>query len=174
MKIIFETERLLLREFTMNDAALLYELNSDPAVTKYTLDLMSDPGQAKKVLEHTILPQYSLYRHGRWAVHTRNNMEFIGWCGLKTRLLEKGNSEIDLGYRFAKKFWGKGFATEAAKATLRYGFDTLHRKVIIGRALPGNLASIYVLEKCGMEYSGEEVVDGLLHKCYIARYPFIP
>ena len=82
-------------------------------------------------------------------------------------------NEIDLGYRFMKKFWGQGYATEAAFACLHYGFDILDLKQIIGRALPGNLASISVLEKCGMSYLGEEYVDGYLHKTYQAANPAI-
>ncbi len=174
MKLIFETERLYLREFTPADAPLLFELNSDPEVTRYTLDLMKDIQQAKEALENSILPQYRLYGHGRWAVHLKENREFIGWCGLKTRLLEKGNSEIDLGYRFSQRYWGKGFATESARATIRYAFENLHYTVLVGRALPGNLASMRVLEKCGMNYTGQEVIEGLLHECYIIRRPLIP
>jgi RimJ/RimL family protein N-acetyltransferase len=70
-------------------------------------------------------------------------LEFLGWCGLKY-LFE--TNEVDLGYRFMKKFWGKGYATEAALACIEYGFATLNLHQIVGRALPGNLASIKVLE----------------------------
>jgi ribosomal-protein-alanine N-acetyltransferase len=177
MDIVFETDRLALRLFTEDDASLLYELNLDPEVTRYTHDPMTDLAHAKKVLEEVILPQYTLYNHGRWAVLLKSNLEFIGWSGLKCRpepmpTGRQGN-EIDLGYRFMKKFWGQGYATEAAFACLHYGFETLYLKEIIGRALPGNLASIKVLEKCGMHYLGEEYVDGYLHKTYQATNPAI-
>jgi [ribosomal protein S5]-alanine N-acetyltransferase len=78
-----------------------------------------------------------------------------------------------LGYRFIKKFWGKGYATEVAFACIQYGFNRLNLQQIIGRALPGNLASIKVLEKCGMQYLGEEYIDGYLHKTYQATNPAI-
>jgi RimJ/RimL family protein N-acetyltransferase len=170
MNVIIETDRLLLRTFTEDDASLLYELNRDPEVTRYTCDPMFDLAQAKKVLDEVILPQYALYNLGRWATHLKANLEFIGWCGLKCRPDEK---EIDLGYRFMKKFWGKGYATETALASLQYGFNKLNLEKIIGRALPGNLASIRILEKCGMQYQGEEFVDGHLHKTYQATNPVI-
>lgn len=170
MNVVIETERLLLRTFTMDDASLIYNLNLDPEVTRYTLDPMVDIEQAKEVLEKTILPQYALYNHGRWAVHVKPGLEFVGWCGLKTR---PEMNEIDLGYRFLKKAWGKGYATESAHASLNYAFEKLNHQRIVGRALPGNTGSIRVLEKCGMDYVGEEVIEGLLHKTYEAFNPLI-
>ena len=170
MDIVIETNRLLLRRFTEDDASLLYELNLDPDVIRYTHDSMIDVEHAKKVLNEVILPQYVLYDHGRWAVHLRSNLGFIGWCGLK--YLSETN-EVDLGYRFMKKFWGNGYATEAALACIEYGFGKLDLRQIVGRALPGNLASIKVLEKCGMKYLHEEVVHGYLHKNYQVTNPAI-
>lgn len=163
MKIIFETERLLFREFIEDDASLLYQLNLDPDVIRYTLDPILDVEHARKILKEVIIPQYSLYNYGRWAVHLKLDDEFIGWCGLK--FLEELN-EIDLGYRFMKKYWGQGYATEAAQATLNYGFRVLKLDRIVGRALPGNIASIKVLEKCGMKYVGQQIVQDLLHETY--------
>ena len=170
MNIIIETHRLLLRTFTEDDAPLLYELNLDPEVTRYTLDPMTDVEHAKKVLREVILPQYALYNHGRWAVHLKEDKEFIGWCGLKY-IPER--DEIDLGYRFGQKFWGKGYATESAYACLQYGLNRLCMPRIVGRALVGNVGSIRVLEKIGMQYVGEEVIDQLLHKTYQATNPTV-
>mgnify|MGYP003299415741 CR=1 FL=1 len=81
MEIIIQTDRLTLRKFTDGDAALLYELNKDPEVTRYTLDPMINIEQAQTVLEQTILPQYALYGMGRWATLLRADNSFIGWCG---------------------------------------------------------------------------------------------
>ena len=163
MDIVIETDRLLVRKFTEDDAPLLYDLNLDPEVIRYTHDPLTDVEEARKVLEEVILPQYILYDHGRWAVHLRSGLEFIGWCGLK--YLTETN-EVDLGYRFKKNFWGNGYAAEAARACIKYGFATLNLQRIVGRALPANLASIKVLEKCGMEYLHEEMMHGYLHKTY--------
>jgi len=170
MNILIETDRLLLRLFTKDDAQLLYDLNLDPDVTRYTHDPMTDLSQTINILEEIILPQYALYNHGRWAVHQKPDQEFIGWCGLK---YVPEREEIDLGYRFKKNSWGKGFATEAAFASLQHGFNQLGLQKIIGRALPENLASIRVLEKCGMTFVREEYVHGWLHKTYQATNPVI-
>ena len=170
MNIIIETNRLLLRNFTLDDAALIHELNLDPEVTLYTGDPIQDINQAQDVLEQTILPQYALYNHGRWAVHVKPTQKFIGWCGLKAR---PERNEIDLGYRLMKKAWGNGYATEAAYACLKYGFEKLNLQRIVGRAMPENIASLRVLEKCDMQYVGEEIVDGHPAKTYEVLNPSI-
>ncbi len=170
MNIIIETRRLILREFTLDDAELMYQLNRDPEVTRYTGDPIRDIEHGKEVLEQTIIPQYILYNHGRWAVHTKGNNEFIGWCGLKAR---PERLEIDLGYRFVKDLWGKGYASEAAFACLKYGFEKLGLERIVGRAMPGNLASLRVLEKCGMTFRREEIVDDHPAITYEAVNPLI-
>jgi [ribosomal protein S5]-alanine N-acetyltransferase len=170
MNIILETDRLLLRTFTGDDAQLIYELNEDPDVIRYTGDPIRDISHARQVLEQTILPQYALNNYGRWAVHIKENLRFIGWCGLKNR---PERNETDLGYRFMKDSWGKGYATEAAFACLIYGFEKLGIPRIVGRAMPENRASLKVLEKCGMKYIGDEVVDDHPAKTYEALNPFV-
>ena len=171
MTLVFETQRLLLRKFTIEDAELILELNADPEVTRFTHDPIKDLKLAKEVLESSILPQYALNNYGRWAVQLKEDLSFIGWCGLKYRTELK---EVDLGYRFKKRFWGHGYATEAAWSCIRYGFETLNLQRIVGRAEPGNEASLRVLEKCGMIYIGEEMVDGHVAKTYQLLNPLIP
>ena len=85
MNVIFTSDRLVLRTFTINDAPLIFQLNNDPEVIKYTYDPLNNLDEAEKVLIQTILPQYALYNHGHWAVHLKCSLEFIGWCGLKYR-----------------------------------------------------------------------------------------
>ena len=82
MNIIIETKRLLLRTFTADDSAVIYELNLDPDVIRYTHDPIKDLAHASELLEKVIIPQYALYNHGRWAVHVKATLEFLGWCGL--------------------------------------------------------------------------------------------
>lgn len=147
MKVKLETARLYLREFTLADAVLLYEMHQDPEITRYTGDPVpwSSVEQAEKIITDIILPQYKK-GIGRWAAHLKENNEFIGWCGLKDL-----GGEVDLGYRYLQKYWGKGYATEAAKAVLQYGID---KKIsnIIGRANKENRASVKVLEKIGLTF----------------------
>lgn len=155
MKIIFETDRLLLRELNFSDAENFYKLNSDPDVVQFTGDNKFTSVKAAKIfLENYI--EYEKYGYGRWAVLSKTDDKFLGWCGLKY------NEEqmVDLGFRFFKKHWGNGFATEAAKGCLNYGFSELHLETIVGRALKKNIASIKVLEKIGMTHWKDSVCHG--------------
>jgi [ribosomal protein S5]-alanine N-acetyltransferase len=166
MKPVFTTERLYLREFTLDDAKLIYELNSDPLVTKYT-EKGPDKNleDALKRLKNDILPQYK-NRVGRWAVFLKENDEFIGWCGVK--YVEKENV-YTLGYRFFPKYWGKGYATEAAKASLEYATNVLHIKGIIAKAMNVNTASIHVIKKLGMVYLKNEICADHPAEVYILK-----
>lgn len=170
MNVVIETKRLLLRTFSETDAPLIYELNLDPDVTRYTHDPVKDLAHATEILEKTIIPQYALYNHGRWAVHLKASLDFLGWCGLKYRA---ELNEIDLGFRFKKEFWGKGFATEAAYASIKYGFEKIGLQRIVGRAEIDNIGSLKVLKKCGMNYIGDEEVEGYPVKTYELYHPSV-
>jgi ribosomal-protein-alanine N-acetyltransferase len=163
MKKILETERLYLREFTLEDASILLELNQDPDVMRYTGDPhpWSSLEESEKIFTDVILPQYK-NKIGRWAVFLKDTGEFIGWCGLKDI-----GEEIDLGYRYHKKYWGNGYATEAANAVLYYGIER-QLENIVGRASVENKGSVKVLEKIGLTFkefyseNGEESVKYVL------------
>ncbi|MGZ6523315.1 MAG: GNAT family N-acetyltransferase [Bacteroidia bacterium] len=154
MKHLLETERLYFREFTIDDAQLIVDLNSDPRVTKYTEHgPIKSIAEAEKKLKTDLLLQYP-NKLGRWAVHLKSNDEFIGWCGLK--YVEKENA-VTLGYRFFFKHRNKGYATESAKAALNYGTQVLQLKNIIAKAAKENTASINVLKKLGMVYLKDDM-----------------
>lgn len=143
--ILFETPRLALRPFLLQDAEHFYQLNADPEVLRYTGDeAFRSVDEARQFLEQ--YRHYQLYHYGRWTVLRKSDQEYLGWCGLKyTPELE----EVDLGFRFFKKYWHQGYATESATACVHYGFDHLHLREIVGRAMLKNTASIRVLKKVG-------------------------
>jgi ribosomal-protein-alanine N-acetyltransferase len=152
--LIFETPRLAFRELTPDDDQHFFNLNNDPEVIKYTGDRpFANLIDARNFLDH--YDAYSKYAMGRWAVILKATGEFTGWCGLKFQPDLSVTGEVDLGYRFFRKFWGKGIAGESAKACIQYGFKTLGLKRIIGRVMEGNIASVKVLEKCGMHFVKE-------------------
>lgn len=163
MKVILETERCYLREFSVEDAKSFYDLNSDPEVVKYTGDTaFANVGESRSFLQN--YNQYELYGYGRWAVIDKNTEAFLGWCGLK---FSPDLNEVDLGFRFFRSYWNQGYATETAKACVDYGFSELNLEKIVGRAMEANTASIKVLEKIGMAFVGKfefHLHDGALYQ----------
>ena len=163
MKTVLETERCYLRELIVDDAQSFYDLNADPEVVKYTGDKpFVNLAEAKSFLEN--YNQYQLYGYGRWAVIEKQNGKFLGWCGLKYM---PDIDEIDLGYRFFRKYWNYGYATETAKACIEHGFNQLNMSKIVGRSMEANEGSVKVLEKVGMEFVGKFEFDlhpGVLYK----------
>jgi RimJ/RimL family protein N-acetyltransferase/4'-phosphopantetheinyl transferase EntD len=147
-----ETERFTLREWNLSDAPWLYELNQDPKVVHFTGDAGFDSIVAAQRLIATYL-NYQRDGYGRWVVEDRNSGEVLGWCGLK-----KNPWGIDLGYRFFRKFWGQGVATECAEATVKWARG-MGLPRIIGRTLTGNPASKRVLEKLNFESYSEQPIE---------------
>lgn len=152
---LLETERLLLRQFILEDAPDFYDLNVDPEVTKYTGDGAFEHVEAAANFIRNYHP-YTTEGMGRWAVIRKSDSAYLGWCGLRF-VPELG--EVDLGYRFFKKYWGQGYATEASKACLDYGFNHLNLKTIVARAMQANIGSVRVMEKLGMQFEREEVFE---------------
>lgn len=161
MKKILETERLYLREFELSDADAMFQLNNTWEVIKYT----GDPPFSSEAEALQFLQNYDAYERtnmGRWAVIVKETDEFIGWCGLKRH----DDGMVDIGFRFFKSEWGKGYATEAAKATLDFGFKTLRIPEIMGRAARENHASLHVLDKLGMTYWKDDSCKGITDSVY--------
>lgn len=149
MKVILETDRLLLREFVLDDLPEFFGLVSDPDVTRCTGDRCKTLDEARQGMIERPLRDYRVHGFGRWAVVLRSTGKVIGFAGLKY-LEETG--EVDLGYRFFKEFWGQGLATEAAQAILTFGITQLKLPRIIGIAYVENKASRRVLEKVGLRF----------------------
>ena len=154
--INIETDRTILRKLSPTDARDFYNLNLDKEVLKYTGDKAFERvEEATDFL--TTYDQYQKYGVGRLAVIDKATMAFIGWCGLKYSLEKK---EYDIGFRFHRKYWNKGYATETAKRCIEFGFDVLGIEKIVGRAMKENTASIKVLEKIGMTFKTTFDFDG--------------
>ncbi len=167
-RIILETTRLKLREITPDDAQIAYELNLDPEVVQYTGDVpFASVEDARKFLSN--YDHYRKYGFGRWAVISKADGDFLGWCGLK---YTPEQDEHDIGYRFFKRHWNKGFATESSVACINYGFRELKLKTIVGRAMHANAASIKVLQKSGLKYWKDDKCAGADGVIYRIDSPF--
>lgn len=169
MKAVAETDRLILREFIIEDAQSFYELNMDEEVMRYTADKVFATVEEAEDLIHNY-DEYEKNGFGRWTVVLKETNEVLGWCGLK---YIKSVDEVDLGYRLHRKFWNKGYATEACKASLNIGFKRYNLELIVGRTMVDNLASRKVLEKIGMTYWKEfdfEEHPGVYYRIYRKDY----
>lgn len=171
MKIFAETERLLLREIVPDDALALFAIDSNPAVNTY---LGNNPvkslSQSKEIIEF-IRKQYLENGIGRWAMIEKSTTTFIGWCGLKLvkEITNKHINYYDLGYRLNQKYWGLGFATEAALACISYGFSELKLNEIFAIADTQNKASKHVLEKVGFKLIESFDLEEIPHDWYELR-----
>ncbi len=160
--IIITTQRLFLRPFSVQDASGFYNLNSDPEVIQYTGDkAFASVQEAKEFIKNYLANQDDGY--GRWAVCLQHNKEFIGFCGLKYHPKEE---LTEVGFRFFKKFWNQGYATESAKACIQYAFNQLKLNKVYAHAHVKNWASQRVLKKCGLQFVKEMVYDGQSTKLY--------
>jgi ribosomal-protein-alanine N-acetyltransferase len=144
------TERLVLAPHDESDLDFMVALNAVPEVNRFTGDGPLDSAQALQIV-HTLERQLAERRMARLVVLDRHTGERLGWCGLKWVELE---GAADLGYRFLQKCWGHGFATEASRACVRYGFEDLGLARIIADADWRNARSTRVLEKLGFTRHG--------------------
>ena len=165
MKVILETDRLLLREFVEDDAESFFKLNTDPEVMRFVPDKpLLNVEQARQTLIDHPIADYRRYGFGRGACILKSTGEQIGFAGLKY-LDELG--EVDVAYRLLPAHWGQGLATEVALASVRYGFAALGLKRITGLVMPKNIASVRVLEKTGLRYSGTVTLWGHTFSRYV-------
>lgn len=165
MKVILETDRLLLREYVEDDAEAFFKLNTDPEVMRFVPDKpLLNVEQARQTLIDHPIADYRRYGFGRGACLLKSTGEQIGFAGLKY-LDELG--EVDVAYRLLRAHWGQGLATEVALASVRYGFAALGLKQIIGLVMPKNIASLRVLEKTGLRYSGTVTLWGRTFSRYV-------
>ncbi len=160
-----ETDRLFLRKFNKNDAVSFFEMNNDWDVIKYTGDkAFASVEAAANFIEN--YSHYQKYGYGRWAVCLKENGEFIGFCGLK---FHPKNNITEVGFRFYKKYWNQGFATESATSCIAYGFNQLHLNKIYAHTHIKNIASQKVLEKCGLQFVKQITYDGHPAKLYCIK-----
>jgi ribosomal-protein-alanine N-acetyltransferase len=162
-----ETERLLLRGFQDEDAPRLFAGFQDPVTSRFwfTPDRSVEESAARIDRNRKA---WSEHAFGDWAVVEKTSGRYMGFCGLH---FISGMREVNLGYLLAKEFWGRGYATEACRAAVRFGFETAALGLIIGVTHPDNGASIRVLKKCGMTYWKDVVRDGAPRVVYSASSP---
>lgn len=144
MTVFLRTDRLVLRRFTESDVDNLVELDSDPRVMRFLTNGKPTP---RTDIEDRVLPRM-LRLGGFWAAEDRETGAFLGWFALEPG--EPG--EVELGYRLRAETWGRGLATEGARALVRAAFDELGADRVWAQTMAVNTASRRVMEKAGLRY----------------------
>ncbi|MGK7947249.1 MAG: GNAT family N-acetyltransferase [Xenococcaceae cyanobacterium] len=149
--IIAETPRVIIRYFCVEDIPEITPIFTNPEVMKYSLSGVLTNAQTKNFI-NKMLTRYATEGYGYYAVIYRENKQIIDYCGLLSCSIE-GEKQVEIGYRLAPNYWGKGLATEAAKAVRDYAFKKFNLDCLICLIQPENMASIKVAEKIGMKFA---------------------
>lgn len=149
MKVL-ETDRLLLRQFSLDDAEFILKLLNEPSFIQNIGDRgIRTLADATAYIRNVPLASYARNGFGLYAVVLKETNERIGMCGLIKR---EGLEDVDIGYAFLPAFWGKGYAVESARAVKAYAQETIGLKRLVAITDPANEGSIRVLEKIGLRF----------------------
>jgi ribosomal-protein-alanine N-acetyltransferase len=149
---VLKTPRLALRHLTEDDAPFVLELLNEPGF----IDNIGDRGVrdlegARRYVTEGPGASYQRNGFGLWLTALRETGEPVGICGLVKR---EGLEDADIGYAFLQRFWGRGYAREAAKAVLDHARQVIGLPKVVAITTPGNAGSIAVLEKIGLRFEG--------------------
>jgi RimJ/RimL family protein N-acetyltransferase len=156
-----ETERLVIRPYREDDATALHEVFGSPEVMKWTpsapsKDVAETAQRLARTMAFTARQPSGL---GLWALELRANGEFLGQVGLFP--VEGKGPLVEVAYELAPRVWGRGYATEAARALIGYGFGEMRLRRIVALILPDNTRSRNVASKCGLTLEGPGRFYGL-------------
>ena len=152
------TERLILRRWRDDDLEPFAELNADPQVMAHMpalLDRRDSDALATRIRE-----QFEQRGFGLWAVEVPGAAPFIGYVGLSVpRFTAHFTPCVEIGWRLARPYWGRGYATEAALASLAFGFENVGLQEIVSFTVPANVRSIAVMQRIGMTHDPADDFD---------------
>jgi RimJ/RimL family protein N-acetyltransferase len=158
MQTEIHTKRLWLRRWLPADRDPFAAMNSDPTVMKYFSAPL--PREESDQLVERIQTHFDQHGFGLWAVQIPNGAPFIGFVGLAVPRFEAHFTPcVEIGWRLAADHWNRGYATEAASAVLKYGFEVAGLSEIVSFTVPANLPSRRVMEKIGMVYNPADDFD---------------
>ena len=161
------TPHLTLRPWTLDDAETLLSILQEPGILKFFPPTNFTLEKTQRYIDHQ-LNHWQQRGYGHWAVTLKDDGRLLGWDGLEN-LPETNENEV--AYLLSHQVWGSGYATEAAKAAVKYGFETAGLTDIIGLVHPLNSGSIRVLEKCGLHFIDYKVYWGLEMRRYRIESP---
>jgi RimJ/RimL family protein N-acetyltransferase len=155
------TPRLVLRAFTQEDVEPLYHILRQEDVLRYFPPTDPLPRDRVQKMVLGLLKHWEARGYGLWAVEARSGGQLMGRCGLQWL---PDTKEVEVDFILGRTFWGQGFATEAARASLRHGFEELEVELVVGIVHVENRASQRVLEKLGMAILEQRQFFGM--ECY--------
>jgi len=156
--IVLETDRLVLRRLTLNDAPLLVELLNDPAFLTHIGDKgVRNEQDARNYLLKGPIASYERFGFGLFLAFLKHSGDSIGICGLLKR---ESLADVDVGFAWLPAFRGMGLGCEAAQAVIDHGRDRLGLKRIVAITSPENEPSIRLLEKIGLRFERQLLLDG--------------
>ncbi len=158
-----ETERLTLRAFREADATALFELSQDPDVMRYVGDRRVPTLQESWRAVAGWLGHWAIRGYGQWAIEERASGQFIGRAGIINPVDWPGP---EVGYLLGKAWWGHGYATEAARAAMDWGFEQVGFSELISLIFPENVRSIAVATRLGESLRGDTVLWGNAVRVY--------
>lgn len=150
---MIETERMILRHFALDDLDSMAEIMADPEVMRFSLSGPYSREKTKDFLKRCI-GGYKEKGLGLFAVVLKGENKVLGYCGIIYQDID-GEDLPEIGYRIHRDYWGKGLATEAAKAVQDYGFGRFGFSKMISVIEAENAVSIRVAEKCGLRFEKE-------------------
>ena len=148
---VFQTERLIIRRYTPEDADAVYEIYRDPEVKEFIGGGAESREESRASLAWLIERSQEWEGLGSWAIEERDTGRVVGTLILKPL---PGHDDIEVGWHLARWAWGRGYATEAARAALLYGFDTLGLPRIVAVVNPRNERSLAVAQRLEMRHAG--------------------
>ena len=159
MAIALRTSRLLLRPWRDEDIAAFAEMSANPVVMEYLLAL-SERGLSAETWVTRKRAHWAEHGFGQWVVELSGEASFIGAVGLETVSYEAHfTPAVEVAWRLARPYWGQGYATEAARAALDYGFSGLGLQEIVAVTVPANQRSRRVMERLGMTRAPQDDFD---------------
>lgn len=160
---MIKTEQLILRPLRNSDLEALCALFLDPEVMRYSINGTKTPEDVKVWLQAQIEESESGHGIELLAVNNKSAAKVIGYCGLTLFTNIDGDTEIEIGYRLTRMYWGNGYATEAAGAVRDYAFTKLQINRLVALIEPSNTRSIAVAQKIGMSYEKEVLLPEYDH-----------
>lgn len=162
---VITTERLTLRRITYDDVNALHALFSDAIAMRYFPAIKTY--EECKTWVTRVNEYYIKYGYAPWMVIRKTDNAPLGYCGLIVQENILGRDETEVGYGFIREHWHNGYATEAAYASMAYGFSTLHKERLISLIRPENISSMLVAKRNGMWYEKTVMFAGYAHDVYV-------